>query len=419
MDASAVNFYFDENGNKVMHGKTIGFFSYLNKAYGWKTQHVVEPKKQWGSPFPNGSFYGMIGMVQREEVDMAACLITINHIRAQVVDFSFPYFYDTVSLLSHKPDFAPKWLVLAWPFGIYAWSAIISSFFIFSVLFYTIFLLANDKSYSFSTCTMECFKQYLGASTNQWPEKNITKLIFGLWVIMTFILKTAYSGGLLSALTKRVTLPEINTMNDLYKSNYHELIFGGQTNRRIFSESTFTDLKNAYTKYKGTTIFPFRGNVPQRFMAHPESVLPMDKEPIDLSIGQSWGLPVGKTFTHWSKDYVQPVFHGIALQKGSKIKECINNKILRSQEAGLWYKWKSDAIFTYRMKHPVDQGLRDKMLAYLNTLPSEYVDNEPLNMVQLQTSFYIYFGMLFIACTSLILEKAMKKKTNRGLDPNN
>lgn len=406
VSSNPVNFYFDENGKKVMHGKTIGFFKYLNNAYGWKTEHVEEPNKRWGTPYPNGSFNGMIGMVVREEVDMAAGMITINHMRAQVVEFSFPYNFDTVSLLSHKPSLAPKWMVLAWPFGMYAWTAIISSFLIFSLGFYAIFLLANDKSYSFTTCAMECFKQYLGASTHQWPEKYITKMIFCLWVVMAFILKTAYSGGLLSALTKSPTLPEINSLKDLFKSSYHELIFDFSNTKTVFEESNFTDIKHAYTKFKGRKINPFGGGIEETFMKQPESVFPVDKEPVNLSIGQSWGLPPGKTFTHWSGDYIQAIAHGIALQKGSKLRECINDKILRSQEAGLWYKWRSDAIFIYRMNHPVNQTIKAKMRAYLNTLPQTYDENEPLNIDQLQTSYYVYFVMIFITCMAFILEKA-------------
>ena len=91
VDSAAVNFYIEKIGNdskKVFHGKTIGFFSYLRDAYGWTTEHVLASDRGWGSPIPNstnGSFNGMIGMVQRKEVDMAACILTITHTREQAV----------------------------------------------------------------------------------------------------------------------------------------------------------------------------------------------------------------------------------------------------------------------------------------------------------------------------------------------
>ena len=82
--------------------------------------------------------------------------------------------------MTHKPGYAPKWEVLTWPYQQDSWIAIISSFFIFSLLFYGVFLLANDNSYSMSICIMECYKQYFGASTHQWPKSSILKAIFFL-----------------------------------------------------------------------------------------------------------------------------------------------------------------------------------------------------------------------------------------------
>ena len=157
-----------------MHGKTVGFFDYLTKAYGWTIKHVATPDGHWGSPEPPGpnrTFNGMIGMVQRQEVDMAACIITISHTRSQVVDFSLPYHYDAVRYMSHKPDYAPKRDVLIFPFSLNAWIAIVVAFFAFSILFYLIARLAGDQTYPLAVCAVECYKQYLGMGTDRLPAK--------------------------------------------------------------------------------------------------------------------------------------------------------------------------------------------------------------------------------------------------------
>lgn len=322
VDAAAVNSYTDEKtGETVHHGKTIGFFKYLNKAYGWTTEHVVAPDRRWGSPWPNGSFYGMIGMVERREVDMAACLITINSIRATVVDFTFPYYFDTVRLLSNRPGYAPKLEVLAWPFQLSTWLAIFISFLPFSMMFYGVIRLAGDKSYTFSICLMECYKQYFGASTHEWPSKPATKMIFVVWCFMAMILSKAYSSNLLAGLTKQITLPKIDTLEDLSNSKYHELLFMGQTNKRIFHASTEPHIKRAYKKHKGKMVGWLVGQVRKVYLDMPGAVVPVDKEGVNLLIEQSWGLPAGQAFTRWSSDYVTAIFHGIALQTGSKLKE--------------------------------------------------------------------------------------------------
>ena len=105
--------------------------------------------------------------------------------------------------------------------------------------------------------------------------------------------------------------------------------------------------------------------------------------------------------------------------------ECINEKILRSQEAGLWDKWRNEAVFTYRMNHPIDKAERLEMLAYMLALPTDAVENLPLSMDQLQTIFYIYFGMTFLAGISFALEKIMllgklskNKRMNNWMEQN-
>ena len=275
--AAVVNFYIDESGEKVMHGKTIGFFEYLKKAYGWKTEHIAAPDKRWGGqepPGPNGTFNGMIGMVQRGETDLAACIITISHIRYQVVDFSFPYYYDSVRYMSNKPGYAPKWEVLVFPFKLDAWLAIFLSFFIFSLLFYLVMLMSEDQSYTFSSCVMECYKQYFGASTDQWPTKVIPKWIFAIWCLMAMILSKAYSGNLLAALTKQVLMPKIDTLEDLANSARHELIFFGPANHlEYFSKSEDALFKRVMKdKYRVMIIIVSKHNLLQDFKVKPVSM---------------------------------------------------------------------------------------------------------------------------------------------------
>ena len=157
----AVYSYIDDFGKTAFKGQTVSFFNYLTEAFGWKFRHVQKINIKWGDRLPNGSYNGMIGMVQRKEVEMAASAIKITHDRERVVDFSFPYAFDSLRLTTRKPGYAPKWEVLTWPFQIYLWIAIIATFILFSLLSYLIFILAQDKSYTFVICVMESYKVHL------------------------------------------------------------------------------------------------------------------------------------------------------------------------------------------------------------------------------------------------------------------
>ena len=402
--SSSTYFYIDKRGKRVFNGKIFGFFGYLNEAFGWTFDLVEPPDRVWGRPSPNGSFNGLLGMVQRTEADMAIGSLLITHSRKKAVEFSHPYYYDSMRLLSHKPSHAPKWEVLAWPYQINSWIAIISSFLLSAVLIYGVFKLAQDESYTFAKCVMECYKQYLGASTNQWPEKRITKTVFTLWCLTSLVLSKAYSGSLLSQLTKQVTVSAIDTLEDLRNSKYHEVALGVRTKGTLNMLCTTSGLNGVCDKFKGRL---FKSGAVEKKLALielPGIVMTQFVEMIELDVNQVWGLPAGKTFIHWSKELLLWSMNGIALQKGTKLKPCIDEKVLRSREAGLWYKWRLDGIHTYRMKFPVPEKDRKFMADYMLTLPSIYDENKALSLEQMQTAFYIYLGMVIMAFSAFIIE---------------
>ena len=221
---------------------------------------------------------------------------------------------------------------------------------------------------------------------------------------MTLVLSKAYSSNLLSALTKQVTQPHINTIDELYHSKEHEVLLlpgGFELNHfNIFIRDNF---RKVYSKFKGR--FAKFGLDKKLFMERPSSVLLRNMESYDLHIKQSWGLPAGKTFVHYSSEVLAPVLNGIAMQTGFKLKGCIDVKILKSQEAGLWYKWREDAISAFRREMPVAHSEKRKMAAFMATLPHPDDQKEPLSMEQMQTAFYVYLGIITLAGFAFILEQ--------------
>ncbi|KAK8393508.1 hypothetical protein O3P69_006679 [Scylla paramamosain] len=65
---------------------------------------VVEPKdREWGGAFPNGSVYGMVGLVARRLAHVALNELTITDWREAVVDFTRPYILEGTALVSRAP----------------------------------------------------------------------------------------------------------------------------------------------------------------------------------------------------------------------------------------------------------------------------------------------------------------------------
>lgn len=57
-----------------------------------------------GTPFPNGSWTGMSGLLQRNEVDIFLGPPLMSFSRTEIMDFSVPLMFDQNSILSHRPD---------------------------------------------------------------------------------------------------------------------------------------------------------------------------------------------------------------------------------------------------------------------------------------------------------------------------
>ncbi|KAF2349076.1 Ionotropic glutamate receptor L-glutamate and glycine-binding domain, partial [Trinorchestia longiramus] len=56
----------------------------------------------WGEALPNGTFNGMVGMVQRKETDLALGPFGMTASRAAVVRFSTPVFYSYYRILLQR-----------------------------------------------------------------------------------------------------------------------------------------------------------------------------------------------------------------------------------------------------------------------------------------------------------------------------
>ncbi len=75
---------------------------------------------------------------------MAVTVITINGIRKEAVDFSYPYTMDQSGFISHKPGFLPQWQSLWWPLDFYTWMAILFTLIAFPIAVYAILNLSRQ-----------------------------------------------------------------------------------------------------------------------------------------------------------------------------------------------------------------------------------------------------------------------------------
>ncbi|XP_042225477.1 uncharacterized protein LOC121868705 [Homarus americanus] len=86
---------------------------------------LLVPTEGFGLLMPNGSWNGMVGVLQRREADMAALDFTPSWARTAVVDFSLPIGEDIVVIISRAPSVIIRPFLLLQIFSPFVWACII------------------------------------------------------------------------------------------------------------------------------------------------------------------------------------------------------------------------------------------------------------------------------------------------------
>ncbi|XP_047482485.1 glutamate receptor-like [Penaeus chinensis] len=81
----------------------------------------------WGAKLPNGSWFGMLGMLERKEVDMSVGPFAPSTERATVADFSVPILISDHTIIYPRPQVLPDLFGFVKPFALVVWMAVLIS----------------------------------------------------------------------------------------------------------------------------------------------------------------------------------------------------------------------------------------------------------------------------------------------------
>ncbi|KAK4313229.1 hypothetical protein Pmani_015406 [Petrolisthes manimaculis] len=93
-----------KNGTKVAErGIDVSIINTLSSHLNFTYRVMVPADRKWGVVQEDGTVTGMVGDVHYRRAHLAVNEITITDSREAVVDFSYPYFFDTTSIVSRGP----------------------------------------------------------------------------------------------------------------------------------------------------------------------------------------------------------------------------------------------------------------------------------------------------------------------------
>ncbi|XP_059160214.1 probable glutamate receptor [Physella acuta] len=244
-----------EDGRATYDGFCMDVLQYLQRALNFTSQMVEPADDEWGRLLDNGSFTGLMGQLQRKEVDLVAAPLTIHEMRERVMDFTFPYFVDYTSVMMKLPDPADrKWLTIIQPFRWEVHLAILMSL-IFTSCLLTFMERHNphnktrdrDNSYRWSRDESflgfyHTFWYLFGALFTQGGERLPTSLtgrsLLTCWWIFTIVISSTYSGNLIAFLTVSKQRAPFDTLADMLAQDSYKWGFLGTTLYELVYKST-------------------------------------------------------------------------------------------------------------------------------------------------------------------------------------
>lgn len=343
--------------------------------------------------FLNGTLTGLIGSINRSEVDIAVQPLPMNELSTKVVDFVYPYELYSGTFMTKKPDYKPQMFGILQTFSLPLWIAIISIIIAMSLIYYA----AWKHKYSFDKIMLHVFAVFFRQSSILRTLSLSEKLLIYSWVVGAMIICLAYDSVFLSFLA----IPSVNTIKDVSqlttaveKEQYHciaEPISG------IYSELISSEQKNL--KVIGSDIL--KNNLSSNESAFTDFFHDRSKVNLALIIETEIvdSLKVGKKFV--SEDRFLESMAATLISKNFCCKNLIEMFVHRLMASGLYFKYFNHANFL-------------KRLSFLLGYQGEENSSRKLILTDVAPAFIFlltgYFISFFVLIGEILLDR--KKRVN-------
>ncbi|GFX05720.1 glutamate receptor ionotropic, delta-2 [Trichonephila clavipes] len=187
---------YDSDGKvRFASGVEANFIQVLSEFLGFSYQLIITDDGEWGQMKDDGNWTGIIGLVHRNEADIAIGHLTMSPQRSSVVDFLF-YAVDENSFITNLPDYVMKSLFYLLPFHTYIWISII----IAVVFMPFLFMVLTSKTLSFHELFFRLFSILLGQQGFIASSELKLRILIGTWFIFSLIISSSYRSVLLSTM---------------------------------------------------------------------------------------------------------------------------------------------------------------------------------------------------------------------------
>ncbi|KAK4321649.1 hypothetical protein Pmani_007564 [Petrolisthes manimaculis] len=356
---------------------------------------IPPPDGVFGGELPNGSWTGMIGMLQRKEVELALGPFTITRKREVVCDMSVPVAHDNKALFMVRPGIQSDMKGFLNTFTLEVWLMILVSMGAVSVAMMSLMWMeanvfnSTTRTTNIVTRSLMWTVQTLSQESSDWlPRRTEGRLLVTTWLLASLVFMSSYSGILTAMLTvPRVTIP-IDSLADLVsQSRTPWRLEESSSMYQYFQDTTDGLRRQVFTGMGGV----FRDCWKSRHDISEGNFVAVCDE-ITMKKSMSWDFSTtGRCHLYISREKIISVSSAVAFQAGSPYLTTANRIILSLRGGGLLDKWLSDHITnTSQCLRPPSTDRRDGIAA--------------LNLESLGGPFLFLAGGMCVGFLSLLCE---------------
>ncbi|KAL3860944.1 hypothetical protein ACJMK2_007039 [Sinanodonta woodiana] len=346
----------DPNGTIAYDGLCIDLLKELADMLNFTYELVEPPDGKFGTKRSDGIWTGLVGQLERQEVDMVVTSLSIQSERKEVMDFTYPFYYDYTTVLLKKTDpEKTKWMTLLKPFK---WQVLVSigAALIFSSIVFCLMEKYNPYySHPYHSESREvnhglnsfaaAFWYMYGALITQGgfrlPDSSTGRMMVGFWGLFSVVVVGIYCGNLIAFLTVTIDQPApFNTIKELVqlKGEWKWGIIGGtflESYVQTSATKEFRDIGKGIKEFNKSDPSVLSTNID----SHVEKVRSggyafiSDKAIIESVIAKECSM------TKIKEEFL-PLNYAIGLPKNSPYTNIVSDKILSMLEMGFLQCWK-------------------------------------------------------------------------------
>ncbi|KAJ9582457.1 hypothetical protein L9F63_003150 [Diploptera punctata] len=399
-----------KNNEEILQiGGFIGkLWNILMNMGNFTTKYVRAEENAFGTDI-NGTRTGLLGMLQRKEIDVASTDILMDTSRLDIVDFIVPLFEVRTYMFTRDPENVESdWKSFLEPFSINIWLFIIGTITVLTIMLHATltterYIMPPDQYSSLQFKPYDGFFSILSSfclqGQNWWlhlPESS--RILVVTSYLTALVLIVGYSGFLVSYLSLRKTVLPFNTFSQFLNDGTYQLgVLNNSIHYAYFEESKDPIMIKLFKKY-----------ISNNKNDHPRSFLE--------------GLHRICSFNRYN--FMAPVFivGGLIQQLECRITEVPQAFIPATATMGLVKNSPYQGIFSYYVKRVQRSGVLKKLRKNYLTLKLDRTlitterhgaDFESLKPLIIFLALGFVMATLVLALERMVIKKRQRIRTRR------